>query len=239
MKNQYFGDRNDFLKYDLVLTLIEKIDNLNCFTFIPMLTQDDGSGDGGLTNYDGDRRRELGDFLKSCIKKSNRNIKNLRSFMSSYRHIEYRPYGDDECFSHEGRKQYFDSIDSSILNESVILIDPDNGFEVKNMRSGIGHKYLKYSELSALYARMGSNSLILVYQHIPRVKREDYFARIGQKVHKCMNTRGPMCLSDNRVVFFIMAKTDELLNKTWKAINAYAKENEYDVYKRGDDFDST
>lgn len=50
MKNRYFGDRNDFLKYDLVLNLIEKTDNLKCFTFLPMLTQDDGSGDGGLTN---------------------------------------------------------------------------------------------------------------------------------------------------------------------------------------------
>jgi hypothetical protein len=154
-----------------------------------MLTQDDGSGDGGLTNYNGSRRRELDDFLKSCIKKSNRDIINLRSFMSSYRYIEYCPYGDDKYFPHAGRKQYFDSIDSSIFNESVVLIDPDNGFEVKSMRSGIGHKYLKYSELSALYARMGSNSLILVYQHIPRVKREDYFAQIGQKVRRCMNAR--------------------------------------------------
>ncbi|TET40706.1 MAG: hypothetical protein E3J65_00355 [Dehalococcoidia bacterium] len=239
MKNQYFGDRNDFFKYDLVLTLIEKIDNLKCFTFIPMLTQDDGSGDGGLVNYEGSRRRELDDFLKSCIKKSNRNIKNLRSFMSGYKHIEYHPYRDDEHFSHTGRKQYFDSVDSAILNESVILIDPDNGFEAKSMRSGISHKYLKYSELSALYARMGSNSLILVYQHIPRVKREDYFAQIGQKVRRCMNTRGPICLSDNRVAFFIIAKTDEVLNKTWKVINDYAEENGYEVYKCGDDFECT
>jgi len=43
MKNQYFGDRNDFFKYDLVLNLIEKIVNLKCFTFIPMLTEDDDS----------------------------------------------------------------------------------------------------------------------------------------------------------------------------------------------------
>ena len=237
MKNQYFGDRNDFLKYDLVLTLIEKIDLLNFFTFIPMLTQDDGSSDGGKTKYDGSRRKELDDFLKSCVKKSNRNIKNLRSFISSYKHIEYCPYRDDEYFSHARRKQYFDSVDTSALNESVILIDPDNGFEVKSMRSGIGHKYLKYSELSDLYARMGSNSLIMVYQHIPRVKREDYFAQIGQEVRKCMNVKGPMCLLDNWVAFFIMAKTDELANKIWKVINDYARENAYDVSKCGDDFD--
>jgi len=134
MKKQYFGDRNDFLKYDLVLTLIEKIDNSKCFTFIPMLTQDDGSRHGDLTNYDGSRQGELDGFLKGCIKESNRNIRNLRSFMSS-KNIEYHPYKEDEYFSHAGREQYFDSIASSILNRAVILIDPDNGFEVKSMRS--------------------------------------------------------------------------------------------------------
>ena len=75
MKNQYFGDRNDFFKYDLVLSLIEKIENLKCFTFIPMLTKDDGSSDGALTKYDGSRRKELDDFLKDCIKKSDRKVK--------------------------------------------------------------------------------------------------------------------------------------------------------------------
>lgn len=238
MKNQYFGDKNDFLKYDLVLTLIEKIDNLKCFTFIPMLTEHDPSGHGSRTDYDGSRRRELDNFLKGCIKESNRNIKNLRSFMSS-KNIEYHPYKEDEYFPNAGREQYFDSIDSSILNRSVIVIDPDNGFEVKSMRSGNGHKYLKYSELSALYARMDSNSLILVYQYIPRVKRESYFAQIGQKVRRGMNTRGPICLSDNIVAFFIMAKTGELINKTWKVINDYAKENRYKPYKCDDHFDCT
>jgi len=232
MKNQYFGDRNDFFKYDLVLTLIEKIDSLKCFTFIPMLTQDDGSGDGGLTDYDGRRRKELESFLKSCIRKSNRNIKNLYSFFSNYENPEYHAYKDDEYFLHAGRKQYFDGVDSSIFYRAAILIDPDNGFEVKSMRSGNGHKYLKYSELSTLYDRMDSESLILVYQHIPRTRREDYFAKIGQKICDCVNTRNPLCLSDNRVAFFIMAKTDKLLNKTWKAVGDYAKENGYYAYMR-------
>ena len=68
MKNQYFGDRNDFFKYDLVLSLMEKIENLKCFTFIPMLTEDDSSRDGKLIIYDGKWRKELDDFLKDCIK---------------------------------------------------------------------------------------------------------------------------------------------------------------------------
>ena len=230
MKNQYFGDINDFFKYDLVLNLIEKIENLKCFTFIPMLTEDDGSGDGALTNYDGSRRKELDDFLKDCIKKSDRKVKNLRSFMSKYDQIEYRPYKDNEYFLHAEREQYFDNIHSSILNESVILIDPDNGFEVKSMRSGTGHKYIKYKELSTIYARMDSDSLIIVYQHIPREKRERFFARVGEKICNCTNTKNLICLSDNRIVFFIMAKTDELKDKTREVLNNYNNINK-NIYK--------
>src|SRR5665811_1656612 len=96
------------------------------------------------------------------------------------------------------RKQYFDSIHSSILNQSVILIDPDNGLEVKSMRSGTGHKYLKYKELGTIYTRMDSNSIVIVYQHLPRVKREYFFAQVGEKIGHGTNTKNLICLSDNR-----------------------------------------
>ena len=227
MKNQYFGDRNDFFKYDLVLSIMEKIENLKCFTFIPMLTEDDGSRDGKLIIYDGSKRKELDDFLKDCIKRSDRKVKNLRSFMSKYEQIEYHPYKDDEYFLHAEREQYFDSIHSSILTQSVILVDPDNGFEVKSMRSGTGHKYLKYKELSTIYARMDSNSIIIVYQHLPRVKREGFFTQIGEKISHCTNTKNLICLSDNSIVFFIMAKTEELKEKTWEVLNNYYNINKY------------
>jgi len=235
MKNQYFGDRNDFFKYDLVLTLIEKIDNLKHFTFIPMLTEDDGRGDGNLIKYDGSRRKDLEDFLKNCIKRQDRNIKNLRAFMSSY-NIEYYPYRDTEHFSHKKRRQYFNDVESSFLNESVILIDPDNGFEVKSIRSGNGHKYLKYDELNKICVRMSSSSLVLVYQHIPRVNREAYFARIGERICEYTGARVPICLTDNRIVFFIIAKTDDLLAEIWEVTSYYAKNNGYKAYRYEDDF---
>ena len=150
--------------------------------------------------------------------------------------IEYYPYKDDKYFSHEKREQYFNDVEPSFLNESVILIDPDNGFEVKSMRSGNGHKYLKYNELSEVYGRMSSNSLVLVYQHIPRVKREDHFAQVGQRIRRFINTRNPICLTDNSIAFFITAKTDALLDRTWAVLTNYAKENGYKVYRCDDDF---
>jgi len=77
---------------------------------------------------------------------------------------------------------------------------------------------------------MDSNSLIIVYQHIPRVKRERFFAQIGEKVCNCTNTKNLICLSDNSIVFFVMAKTDKLKDKTWEVLKKYSNINKY-IYK--------
>ena len=77
---------------------------------------------------------------------------------------------------------------------------------------------------------MDSNSLIIVYQHIPREKRERFFAQVGKKICNCTNTKNLICLSDNRIVFFIMAKTDKLKYKTRKVLNNYSNSNK-NIYK--------
>ena len=80
---------------------------------------------------------------------------------------------------------------------------------------------------------MDSNSLIIVYQHIPRVKKDRFFAQVGEKICNCTNTKNLICLSDNRIVFFIMAKTDELEDKTREVLNNYnnINKNVYEVLK--------
>lgn len=43
MKDQFFADQRDFLKYDLLLEILQKTPSLARLTFVPMLTPDDGS----------------------------------------------------------------------------------------------------------------------------------------------------------------------------------------------------
>jgi hypothetical protein len=225
MKNQYFGDVSDFLKYDLVLTLIERLDDTRGFVLISMLTPDDGSGNGGIINYDGGRRRCLEAFLKRCVRRDRRLI-NLRIFMSSMEHVEYRPYRDDEYFRHEEREDYFNSIDPRLLMGAVVLIDPDNGLEVKSMRRKNGHKYLRYGELRRVYHMAGDDSLIMVYQHIPRVKRETYFRETSLKIYSIIGAAA-MWLSSSKIVLFILARDPGLGERAWQIIREYADENGY------------
>ncbi len=67
MKNQYFGDRRDFFKFDLLLDLVE-CQRSRRLLFIPMLTPNDGSGEGRFVSYSsGSRRRFLFDFLRDAV----------------------------------------------------------------------------------------------------------------------------------------------------------------------------
>lgn len=65
MKNQYFGDRRDYLKFDLVIHLVENLPGIERFSYVAMLTGDDSTSDGQITSYSrGVGRQDLYDFLE-------------------------------------------------------------------------------------------------------------------------------------------------------------------------------
>src|SRR5215471_3172019 len=155
VKNQYFGDRRDLLKYDLLLTLVES-HGAGRLTFIPMLTPNDDSREGRLSQTDRrGHRAALFDFLKESIARGDRDVRQLRQFMSSFG-VDFMAYRDDAWFVHGDRGEYFDALPDEYLRGSVIFIDPDIGLETNTWkyRDGRGpEKYLLYPELLATWAR--------------------------------------------------------------------------------------
>lgn len=95
MKNQYFGDIRDLFKYDLALKVCQELDL--GFTFIPMLTAPDGRTDGNQIDYAkakaGFNNSALLAFLSDCVKKNQRDVKQLGEFVSSMgvRYFLYYP----------------------------------------------------------------------------------------------------------------------------------------------------
>ncbi len=187
LKNQYFGDRNDRFKYDLSIFLTSHLPGVDRFTFVPMLTPDDGSTDGSLHSYSQDGRpEELHRFLQNCVRRSWRNIYLLRGYFCAHDHpFTYSPYADQIEFRHGTREQYFDGIPAELCRSAVILLDPDNGLEVPSARPGKMNKYVKYEEVRDLSIRMGDSSVLSVYQHLPREKRVPYFDRIHRELERC------------------------------------------------------
>ena len=229
MKNQYFGDTRDLFKYDLILELLFKNDFLERFTFIPMLTEDTENLHGRRTNYDnaraGTQRKELINLVGRCITENRRNIVELKGFFRSLRlprKVDFEIYRKNEFFSHETRARYFGEISGQLMSRSVILVDPDIGLEVKSMRNR-EENYISYAEVELLFSRMDRNSLLVIFQFIPRVERRKYFIQIGRKLKSTLNCSSVLYVSDNQVVFFILTKDLEVQNHVTDAINGYSK----------------
>jgi hypothetical protein len=227
VKNQFFGDTRDLFKYDLVLELLLKNDFLERFSFIPMLTEDTQNLQGRKVNYDqaraGTQRKALVKFLAACIVKNKRNIVELKGFFNSLklpRKIDFTIYRKNECFSHKTRAIYFNQIGGQLLSRSVVLVDPDVGLEVKSMR-GKEQNYITYAEVELLFNRMDRNSVLVIFQFIPRVERRKYFIQISRKLKRTLNCSSVLYVSDNQIVFFILTKDLEVQNHATDTINGY------------------
>jgi alkylated DNA nucleotide flippase Atl1 len=170
VKNQYFGDRRDFCKLELLLDLAECQQHPRLL-LIPMLTPNDGSTEGSVTRYEcGARRRVLFDSFRVAIESGNRDIRSLREVLPQCG-VHFLPYRDAEFFDNTTRQAYFDGVPSEWLANSVVFVDPDIGLETGTtgyMRGNGLEKYLFYGEVSRVAARATDDSILVVYQHLQR-----------------------------------------------------------------------
>lgn len=219
MKNQYFGDNKDLFKYDLVLKIM--IAGLvEHFTFIPMLTKPDETNQGSKNNrkHASISNKELMNFLDECINRRQRDIGQIVTFFLRYG-INMTIYGRNGYFSNQKRQSYFDGIESGLLSKSLILIDPDNGLEVKSS----GEKHILYSEVKGLYERMDKGSILMVYQYFPRVSHQQYLNGRMQELKDRISGAHPVCIYDSEVAFFFLTKNEPPEHSLAHLISDYAE----------------
>jgi hypothetical protein len=199
MKNQYFGDNKDLFTYDLIYQIMQA-GLVNHFTFIPMLTSNDDTENGGKYNRDkakvGTKNKELMSFLDGCIREGRRNIKELEGFFTK-QGIEMTIY--EKPFSHQNRQEYFAQIGDELLTKSLILVDPDIGLEVARS----GEKHLRLDEVQNLYQRMGEHSILMLFQNI--------------------TGDSPICIDDDEIIFFFLTRNDSLEHSLTHLIEEYAE----------------
>jgi hypothetical protein len=210
MKNQYFGDTRDLFKYDLALHCMQST-GLHRFTFIPMLTPDDGSADGRLVDLGkaraGSRNLPLVEFLESCTREGRRDVRELDRFFEGMEE-ELLTWG--RVLEEDRRLQYWTDLPRGWLDDAVVMVDPDNGLEVP---SGRGVKWLRYDELRYLNEGLGERSVLLVFQFIPRVKRSVYIPMIARRIVERSGVSEVQWVTDGHVVFYAMGDVGESIEE--------------------------
>lgn len=174
MKHQYFADRRDFIKHELLLDLAERHPSPGRLLSILMLTPNDNTAEGSVKTYEqGSRRRELFDFLRGCLTAGTRHVSLLRGFMRQVG-VDYRPYLDDEYFDDADRTGYFAMAATAARDHSLIFFDPDIGLETGTLSYMHGNgveKYLMKTDVSVVARAAPPDAVFVVYQHLQNDKR--------------------------------------------------------------------
>ncbi|MEO8036577.1 MAG: hypothetical protein ABI837_19220 [Acidobacteriota bacterium] len=169
MKNQYFGDVNDWRKFYILRTLLAAGVKL---TIGWMLTPDDGSSNGSRLDYlsgpaQGSADRELFDWFRAWNGDGAvRQVSLIEdSGLLAGAGFVRDPLGD----SSSERDRWFEKLAAMARGTSLIFLDPDNGLEIKSVRRGArsSSKYVYWDEIRVLLEQGFS---VLVYQHVPRIE---------------------------------------------------------------------
>jgi hypothetical protein len=211
LKNQYFGDVNDYRKYGL----------LRCFQRVGcpkllvawMLTDDDGGRDGSRRSYleSPGRWREydcvLYNGLQNLLRGQRRPAVTLLEDAGLLPRASF--YSDivpDGCLA---RRAWRDGLLAAARGTDLVFLDPDNGLEVPSRPIGrkSSSKHVSWVELEALW-RGGCS--VLVYQHFCRESRIGFTWRITKELSLRTGARVIEAFRTSHVVFVFMVQERHL-----------------------------
>jgi len=232
MKNQYFGDINDYRKYGLIRSI------LRCYEFrllvAWMLTTNDKRTDGGFTGYLcepawGVHDRELYDELHRCLI-SQKNTRNVALIEKTNLLPGARYYSREVPDSYNDRIMWSQELLSEARGSDLVFLDPDNGLEIKSKPLGRkdSSKYLYWHEISSLWEQGKS---LLIYQHFCREKRHLFIERIRGELEKVTKNRVAAFVTPN-VVFFLTLQPEHKKYLDYIVADVESKWDNQITYKR-------
>jgi hypothetical protein len=203
MKNQYFGDINDFFKYLLLRTLSEDLKIGLCW----MLTPDDRSKDGKHVSYF--KRRptlrhrdiELFDWLERCLHNSRPRAVSL---MQDHKILPNVSFFTELLFDGvQKREAYFTAMFDQFNAMDLIFFDADNGLAPRSCRPGKkgSSKYLFASEAAIAFSRGHS---LLIYQHFARQERSLFVKETASKILDSTGAKEIYSIRSPHVVFLLV-----------------------------------
>ncbi len=205
MKNQYFGDVNDYKKYGLLKLLsgYGQLKTIVCW----MLTRDDERNDGNRITYLHQPEKwrsydsNLYDYLEeSIVQLGKRNINVIEASDVFINCNYYSQILEDDIAS---REAYFSKFSKFAKGSDLIFFDPDNGLQVKSVNYGKKNssKYIFWNEVKDSYK---SGHSLLIYQHFPRMNRASYIDNLVRRFSAISEVNRIFYYQTGHVVFFLL-----------------------------------
>lgn len=178
MKDQYFGDVNDYLKYGLLRCCAEAGWRVGvCW----MLTPSDARSDGRKTRYLSEPRSwrdydpTLFDNLQTIVNSGDRRV----AVADAAGIIPGARYFDDPVpDSKDARSNWIERALKTLSAADLLFFDPDNGLEISSKPKGRkdSRKYVFWDEVELGWKQGAS---LLIFQHFARETRTKHVARLA------------------------------------------------------------
>ena len=209
MKDQYFGDVNDYRKYGLLRGLAGG--GRTSIAVCWMLTPSDGSTDGRFVQYleqPGEYWRfdpPLYTFLQDTLVR--RDVREVAALHGTDLLPGTRYWAAPTPDAPFPRRDYLREFLAFADGADLVFFDPDNGMQVQSVPFGRRNssKYLYWREVRTTFERGHS---LLIYQHFPRVEREAYTARLAAELADRCDVPAVTSLATSRVVFFLVPQPE-------------------------------
>jgi len=222
MNQQFFGDNRDLFKYDLVFAIMSRAKpRLKSFMLVPM-----------LTGYRPSEKDVVAGMKNKKLMRCFHKFTAGKGALKYYREIQgYFESGDinvtifpspDFEFSQKNRARYFKKMSAHMPKRSLIFLDPDTGIQADEKAE---KQHLKFSELQEIYNQVDDSSVLMVYQHFYRDRKNptDFPAYIADLVEKQTKEK-PLVISDNSLMFLFLTKDEKLKKNLEKVLNDYRKQ---------------
>lgn len=222
MKDQYFGDRTDYIKHSLMRWLSGGKLNLAVHW---NRTPDDGTNDGKHTTYLSDPARwrkfdrDVFDRIQESVNSDDRRL----SHFETYGLIENATFCYDEWTRcPEQRKRSNQRFVGCLGESSLIFYDPDNGIETKsvNPKSENSRKYIYYDDIDFAWSK---NHSLMLYQHYPRVSRGEYLDRMLSEISGRLDVSTTMYAISTSFAAFLFALQPQHQKSASEIITAFSK----------------
>lgn len=211
MKNQYFGDINDYRKYGLLRLLQAGHDGRLLVAW--MLTPDDGGPDGGFRTYLREPQKwrhhdpELYDGLSELVGTVDEPrvglLEESRLLPRARFHSSIVPDGRRD------RDAWSRALIDAAAGADLVFLDPDNGIEVPSKPIGRkdSSKYVSWKEIEGL---AGTGSSLLIYQHFPREPRDIFIGRITSELQRRTKAAVTRAIRTPHVLFLLVVQQRHL-----------------------------
>jgi hypothetical protein len=205
VKDQYFGDVNDYRKYSLLRAILGSATVRLGVCW--MLTAPDSRTDGRHLAYLDNPAKfrsfdhELFDWLQQTMRQyPDRRIARIEA-TDLLAGVVY--FAELLADGHAHRRTWFANCRRQLEACDLIFFDPDNGLE-RSVAHGRrhSHKFLYWAEVRETFAAGAS---VLVYQHFPREARAAYIERLVERLRVETGASAIFSFSTPFVLFLLAA----------------------------------